>query len=196
MPTEAEGVVVVSALGPSQAKADYSNYGVEQIDVSAPGGYFRDFFGTPQHRQVTNLVLSSYPESLAILNGDVNPDGTPNNPFVVRDCQQGVCAYYQYLQGTSMASPHAAGVAALIVSQFGAPDPRRGGLTLNPVVVRKVLERSAVETACPEPRLMDYTIVGRPAEFNAFCEGTPEFNGFYGHGIVNAFNAVTNPRGR
>jgi subtilisin family serine protease len=42
--------------------------------------------------------------------------------FVVRDCQGGTCAYYQYLQGTSMASPHAVGVAALIVSQFGKPD--------------------------------------------------------------------------
>ena len=46
----------------------------------------------------------------------------PNTPFVVRDCQGGTCAYYQYLQGTSMASPHAVGVAALIISQFGKRD--------------------------------------------------------------------------
>ena len=32
---------------------------------------------------------------------------------------------------------------------------------------------------------------GRPAEFNALCEGDLEFNGFYGHGIVDAYAAVT-----
>jgi hypothetical protein len=33
--------------------------------------------------------------------------------------------------------------------------------------------------------------VGRSAEFNALCEGTTEFNGFYGHGIVDAYATVT-----
>ena len=37
----------VNALGPSGRKAYYSNYGVEQTPVSAPGGDRRDFFGTP-----------------------------------------------------------------------------------------------------------------------------------------------------
>ena len=40
------------------AKADYSNYGTEQTDFAAPGGYFRDLFGTPQFRTIENLVLS------------------------------------------------------------------------------------------------------------------------------------------
>ena len=47
MPTEGNDVISVSSVGPSKAKADYSNYGLEQNDVAAPGGYFRDFFGTP-----------------------------------------------------------------------------------------------------------------------------------------------------
>ena len=47
MPTEGPHVIGVSALGPSGRKADYSNYGTEQITVSAPGGWFRDGFGTP-----------------------------------------------------------------------------------------------------------------------------------------------------
>jgi lantibiotic leader peptide-processing serine protease len=37
LPIEGPHVIGVSALGPSTAKADYSNYGVEQISVSAPG---------------------------------------------------------------------------------------------------------------------------------------------------------------
>jgi lantibiotic leader peptide-processing serine protease len=34
---------------------------------------------------------------------------------------------------------------------------------------------------------------GRPPEFDAFCEGGLNFNGFYGFGIVDAFAAVTAP---
>jgi lantibiotic leader peptide-processing serine protease len=42
----------------------------------------------------------------------------------------------------------------------------------------------------PLARLVDYTIVGRPASWNAFCGGGTSFNDFYGHGIVNALAAV------
>ena len=31
-------------------------------------------------------------------------------------------------------------------------------------------------------------------EYTATCEGNAAFNGFYGDGIVNAFNAVTTRR--
>jgi subtilisin family serine protease len=192
MPTEGNNVLSIVALGPSEIKADYSNWGVEQTTVAAPGGYFRDFAGTPQNRTVGNLVLSAYPESLAILNGDLNPDGSPNTPFVVRDCQGGTCAYYQYLQGTSMSSPHAAGVAALIVSRWGHRGG--GGLTLNPHQTEKILARTATEHACAD---IDYTIPGRdrPASFNATCTGDASFNSIYGHGIVDALTAVTDRNG-
>jgi subtilisin family serine protease len=189
MPTEGSGVIGVSSVGPSGLKSDFSNYGVEQNDVAAPGGYYRDFFDTPQYMTVANLILSAYPESLAIANGELNPDGTPNNPFVVRDCHRDVCAYYQYLQGTSMAAPHAVGVAALIVSEYGKQDRLHpSGLTLRPDRTERILLQSATNTACPEPPLFDYP--DRPDSFTALCEGNLEFNGFYGNGIVDALRAV------
>jgi lantibiotic leader peptide-processing serine protease len=193
MPTEGNHVIAVGAVGPSTMKADYSNWGTERTAVTAPGGYFRDFFGTPQFRTVENEILSTYPQSLAAARGQLNPDGSPNTPFVVRDCQNGTCAYYQYLQGTSMASPHAVGVAALIVSQYGHPDGgrKRGQLTLKPKDVEKKLESSATDHACPDPTTSDYPTVGRPAEFNATCTGTPDFNSIWGNGIVDALAAVT-----
>jgi subtilisin family serine protease len=196
VPAELNHVIAVSSLGPSGNKSDFSNYGVEQIDVSAPGGWFRDFFGTPQNRVVENTILSTMPENVAIAEGDLNPDGTPNTPFVVQDCDGDTCAYYQWLQGTSMAAPHAVGVVALIISEFGTKDGKhKGGLTLNPVQVEKILYRSAQDHACPDPRLVSYTNVGRPASWDAYCEGGLDYNGFYGNGIVDALNAVDGNRG-
>ncbi len=137
-------------------------------------------------------MLAAYPESLAKANGDLNPDGTPNNPFVVRDCQGGTCAYYQYLQGTSMATPHAVGVAALAVSEFGKRTNGKGGLTLSPKKTAQHVYKSAQEHPCPHPRLYHWTRVtaNGTVESEARCEGPAKKNGFYGRGIVNAF-AVT-----
>jgi lantibiotic leader peptide-processing serine protease len=192
VPTELPHVIAVSSLGPSERKADYSNYGVEQTDVSAPGGWFRDGIGTPTFRTPGNTVLSAYPEHIAQAAGVLNPDGTPNTPFVVQDCRDGVCAYYQYLQGTSMASPHTAGVVALIVSQYGVLDGHHHeGLTLNPLQAEKILYRTARNHACPDPRLFTYTDVGRDSSFDSYCDGGLDKNGFYGNGIVDALAAVS-----
>jgi subtilisin family serine protease len=188
-PTEGPGVLGISSIGPSGRKAYYSNYGVEQTDLSAPGGDRRDFFGTSRYDTPANTILAPYPESLAIANGELNPDGTPNTPFVLADCSQGDCAYYQYLQGTSMASPHAVGVASLVVASRGKKDRAHGGLTLSPDKVERVLKRTAQDRPCPDPPVFTYPDPDLTPDYTAICEGTPENNGFYGEGIVDALAA-------
>ena len=175
---------------------DYSNYGLDDVEVSAPGGWFRDNIGTPQFQVPGNLILSSYPLDVAIEEGLANPDGTPTDDFSVQYCNsRGVCGFYTYLQGTSMASPHAAGVAALIIDRYGRHTGHRGK-ALNPAVVRRILEDTAVDHACPAGGVEIYTDEGRTADFNAVCEGTTDENGLYGEGIVDAARAVATPRGR
>jgi hypothetical protein len=55
--------------------------------------------------------------------------------------------------------------------------------------VARVLARTAREHPCPEPRTFTYPDPDLGPEFTAVCEGSPEFNGFYGHGIVDALAA-------
>ncbi|MCU1484553.1 MAG: Subtilisin-like protease [Actinomycetia bacterium] len=189
LPSEGPNVLSISSVGPSGIKADYSNYGTSEITVAAPGGYFRDHFGTDQYGSPANLIWAPYPQNVALANGDITePGGTPTNDFVVQSCARAGCAYYQGIQGTSMASPHVTGVAALVIGALG----RRA----NPDLVRAILEQSAADHACPTPPTVDYTIVGRPASWNATCTGTPTHNNFYGHGLVDARAAVALASGR
>jgi lantibiotic leader peptide-processing serine protease len=198
MPVEGKGVIGVSALGPSKRKSFYSNYGTEQTDVSAPGGDSRDT--ATGLANPANRVLSSYPEAAlkeeCVQTPDLctlNPDGTPNTPAVIQSSED-PHVYWRWLQGTSMASPHAVGVAALIVAEYGHRDRHAGGLTLAPRAVERILRRTATDTPCPEPRLFDYPEPASGDQFTAFCAGPPSDNGFYGDGIVNALAAVTRHR--
>ena len=191
LPSEAPNVISVSSVGPSGQKADYSNWGIDEVEVAAPGGWYRDGLGTSTYRTPGNMILGPYPESVGLAVGDIDPvTGDPTNEFVLEQCDESGCAYYQWIQGTSMASPHAVGVAALIVSEYGGVDLVHGGLTYSPDQVRIALKGTAVDHACVP---FNYARVGRhPASrYNVKCEGTAAYNNIYGDGIVNALAAVS-----
>jgi len=164
VPTEVAGVIGVTANGNLQLKSFYSSYGVGSADVIAPGGDSR--------LQVTaaapnGRVLSTYPAALI---------GTCARPVVDPSG-----ATYCYLQGTSMASPHAAGVAALIASR---------GIT-SPGAIAAKLQTTADPIDCP-PDLSIYSFF--PAVDNGapqVCQGALGYNSFNGHGQINALSAVT-----
>ncbi|MFD7703891.1 S8 family serine peptidase [Streptomyces caelestis] len=83
---------------------------------------------------------------------------------------------YAFLQGTSMASPHAAGVAALLKSKHPWASPAQ---------LQALLKAQANNPGCPE----SYDQDGDGAQ-DATCEGGRRVNGFYGFGIVDALRAV------
>jgi subtilisin family serine protease len=189
LPGEAPQVISVSAVGPSTTKADYSSYGFGDVEIAAPGGWFRDYVGTPAFSTPGNLILSSYPLQAAIEQGLADPKGNPVDDFSVKYCRDSTCGFYTYLQGTSMAAPHVVGVAALIIEAKGRATGD-GGRALDPATVARVLARSAENHACPPGGVEIYVDEGRTPDWNARCRGTAEYNGLYGEGIVDAEAAV------
>jgi subtilisin family serine protease len=122
VPTELPGVVSVSAITSSNAKASFSNFGTGKIHVAAPG----------------------------VNTFSTLPGGQ-----------------YGTLSGTSMASPHVAGTAALLASV----NP-----SATPADLRAKLAQQADDLPCPST--------------DSRCTGTTALNSFFGEGRVDAFEAV------
>ncbi|MFC5146641.1 S8 family peptidase [Streptomyces aureoversilis] len=145
VPAQLPGVVTVSSTGVKSAKAYYSNYGLNQVDVAAPGG---DKYQVPDLPAKDGRILSTLP------GGD-----------------------WGYLQGTSMAGPHVAGVAALMKSAHPKSSPQE---------IQWLLKAQADNPGCPTG---PYDGDG-DGKVDAVCTGNKNVNGFYGFGIVDALDAV------
>lgn len=107
-----EGAISVGAIGRSMRRAYYSNTG-SHIEIVAPGGDVRDGGASGVVWQATIFPPDSDEETVIV-------------PRFDRYASVGQ-------QGTSMASPHVAGVAALLISQ---------GVT-NPAAVEALIKRTA-----------------------------------------------------
>lgn len=111
VPANCPGVITVGATGPDHTRAPYSNYG-SVVDVMAPGG--------DTTRTITHTDGIARPAG--VLSTVLDNGGNPA---------------YAWYQGTSMATPHVAGIAALML----ADDP-----SLTPAQILQRLQASGAAT--------------------------------------------------
>ncbi|MFJ3230545.1 S8 family peptidase [Streptomyces sp. NPDC086787] len=147
IPTQLPGVVTVASTGAKGLKSSFSNYGLGVIDIAAPGGD-STAYQAPQSPATSGLILGPLPGGR-----------------------------WGYMAGTSMATPHVVGVAALIKSTH----PHASA-----ALVKALLYAEADATPCTDP----YDIDG-DGKVDAECKGPKNHNSFYGFGTADALDAVT-----
>jgi subtilisin family serine protease len=133
LPSDAPHAVSISATAPIgwatdpanaflDYPASYTNFGRSVISMAAPGGDF--VYPGSENCNIAGLVRPCWVFDLVFSTGGV----------------VGPNVYYYWSAGTSMAAPHASGVAALAVSRYGK---------LKPAQLRTILERGADDLGQP-----------------------------------------------
>lgn len=144
VPAQSGNGMAVSAVGPIgwgingdpsgwDTPVYYSNYGQSVVNIAGPGG---------------NDVLYGTPEGMANCTESINPPGSTItrpcyafdmviSPAIWNEPSPGTFTYsYTWADGTSMAAPHVAGVAALIVGEKGH---------MKPAQLKSLLEKTSVD---------------------------------------------------
>ena len=204
VPVEIPGVIGVTATGSfvqdtsqgdyaDNLKSYYSSFGMSTADVAAPGGDFYFRGADPGAQAIQGQVLSTWPADRPCTRSRQEPTGDISYPIAV----------YCGIQGTSMAGPHVAGLAALVISRYGDLNTPQNG-KMRPGAVEQISTPTADPQACPQalPNANSGSLAGTP--YSAFtgsesdavqeCQGNGGHTSWYGQGQVDAFAAVTNDR--
>ncbi len=135
--------IAVGATRYDETRAPYSNYG-SSLDLVAPGG-----------------------DTTVDQNGDGYVDGILQQTFNP-DTKDPADFSYWFFSGTSMATPHVAGVAALLISKSGRSDPD---------YLRKILERTADDLgSAGRDQYYGHGLVNAAAALRALYPGIDRIN--------------------
>lgn len=158
-----QGVVPVAALGNSDE---------DLARPSEPNENNCDVVPAESSGVIGTSALGSNKEKARYSNygTGANDVSAPGGNGTTGDCGRTVLSTipggYLCIQGTSMASPHTAGVAALIVSQFGTVG-QDGDVKMSPTAVESILQSTSVD------------------------QGLSGYDECFGHGRIDALRAVT-----